>query len=147
MGKCVGPSGVWAPGSEWRGARSVLRPDFGLSTRSRITLLSHPKAPLALWSWGHWQNLHQPCPSCHGLVAMTGYLDLHFPYQTADPSFSINDLVSSHLPIVVARCFFTLLVPSPSFLSFQSPSGTFHSRLPYVPLPSSSFCALPTCSS
>src|SRR5216683_258733 len=30
-GRCVRSSGVWAPGSECRGARLVLRPDFGLN--------------------------------------------------------------------------------------------------------------------
>jgi len=83
---------------------------------------------------------------CHGLVAATGYLDLHFPYRTADSSFLISDLISSPLPIVVARYFFRLLVPSPSFLPLLSPSGTFRSRSLYLPLPSSSFCTLPTCS-
>ena len=83
---------------------------------------------------------------CHGLVAATGYLDVHFPYRTANSSFSIGDLISSPLPIVVPRYFFTLLVPSPSFLLLPSPSGTFHSRSLYVPLPSGSFCMLPMCS-
>jgi hypothetical protein len=57
-----------------------------------------------------------------------------------------SNLISSLLPIVVARYFFTLLVPSPSFLPLPSPSGTFCSRLLYVPLPSGSFYMLPTCS-
>jgi hypothetical protein len=85
--------------------------------------------------------------SCHGLVAATGYLDVHFPYRTAGSSFSINDIISSPLPIVVARYFFTLPVPSPSFLSLPSPSGTFRSRSSYVPLLSDSFYTLPPCSS
>jgi hypothetical protein len=85
-------------------------------------------------------------PPCHSLVAATGYLDLHFPCRTADSSFSISDLISSPLPIVVARYFFTLPVPSPSFLLLPSPSGTFRSRSLYVPLPSGSFCTLPMCS-
>jgi hypothetical protein len=83
---------------------------------------------------------------CHGLVAATGYSDVHFPYRTAGSSFSIDDLISSPLPTVVARYFFTLLVPSPSFLPFPSPSGTFRSRLPYVLSPSGSLCTLPMCS-
>ena len=86
-----------------------------------------------------------PC-QCHGLVAATGYSDIYFPYQTADSSFSISNLISSPLPIVVAKCFFTLLVPSPSFLPLLSPSGTFCSRLPYVSLPFGSLCTLPMCS-
>ena len=57
-----------------------------------------------------------------------------------------SDLISSPLPIVVARYFFTLLAPSPSFLPLLLPSGIFHSRSLYVPLPSGSFCTLPTCS-
>jgi hypothetical protein len=84
--------------------------------------------------------------TCHGLAAATGYSDSHFPYRTADSSFSIDDLISSPLPIVVARYFFTLPVPSPSFLTLPFPSGTFRSRSSYVPLPSGSFCTLPTCS-
>ena len=83
---------------------------------------------------------------CHGLVAATGYSDLHFPYWTASSSFSISDLISSPLPIVVARYFLMLPVPSPSFLPLPSPSGTFRSRSLYVPLPSGSFCTLPPCS-
>ena len=71
---------------------------------------------------------------CHSLVAMTGYSDLCFLYQTASFSFLTDDLISSPLPIVVARYFFTLPVPSLSFLLFLSPSRTFHSRLLYVPL-------------
>jgi hypothetical protein len=83
------------------------------------------KMPTVAWvKCGH-QN-------CHGLVAATRYLDLHFPYQTADSSFSISDLISSPLPIVVTRYFFMLLVPSPSLPSLPSPSGTFRSRLLYV---------------
>jgi hypothetical protein len=56
------------------------------------------------------------------------------------------DIMSSFLLMIVARYFFTLPAPSPSFLSFPSPSGTFHSRLLNVLLPSGSFCTLPTCS-
>ena len=85
-------------------------------------------------------------PNCHSLVAATGYSDLHFLYRTAGFFLSIGDLISSHLPIVVARYFFTLLAPSPSFLLLPSPSGTFCSRSLYVPLPSGSFCMLPMCS-
>jgi hypothetical protein len=88
----------------------------------------------------------QNCAICHGLVAATRYLDVHFPYRTAGSSFSISDLISSPLPIVVARYFFTLPVPSPSFLPLPSPSGTFRSRSLYVLLLSSSFCTLPPCS-
>jgi hypothetical protein len=84
--------------------------------------------------------------ACHGLVAATGYSDVHFPYWTADSSFLINDLISSPLPIVVARYFLTLPVPSPSFLPLPFPSGTFRSRFLYVPLLSGSFCTLPLCS-
>jgi hypothetical protein len=57
-----------------------------------------------------------------------------------------SDLISSPLPIVVARYFFTLLAPSLSFLPLLLPSGIFCSRSLYVPLPSGSFCTLPTCS-
>jgi hypothetical protein len=84
---------------------------------------------------------------CHGLAAATRYLDVHFPYRTADSSFSINNLTSSPLPMVIARHFFMLPVPSPSFLLLLSPSGTFRSRSLYAPLLSSSFCTLPPCSS
>jgi len=38
-GRCVGSSGVWAPGSECQGVRSVLRPDFRLNTRSYVTVV------------------------------------------------------------------------------------------------------------
>jgi hypothetical protein len=83
------------------------------------------KMPTVAWvKCGH-QN-------CHGLVAAIRYSDLHFPYQTADSSFSISDLISSPLPIVVTRYFFMLPVPSLSFPSLPSPSGTFCSRLLYV---------------
>jgi hypothetical protein len=71
---------------------------------------------------------------------------LMFSYRTADSSFSINDLISSPLPIVVARYFFTLPVHSPSFLLLPFPSRTFCSRSLYVPLPFGLFCTLPTCS-
>jgi hypothetical protein len=37
IGRCVGTSGVWASGSEWQGAQSVLRPNFGLNVQSHIT--------------------------------------------------------------------------------------------------------------
>jgi hypothetical protein len=84
--------------------------------------------------------------ACHGLVAATGYSDLHFPCRTANSSFSISDLMSSPLPIVVARYFFMLPVSSPSFLPLPFPSGTFRSRSLYVPLLSGSFCTLPPCS-
>jgi hypothetical protein len=83
---------------------------------------------------------------CHGLVAAIGYSDLQFPCQTAGSSFSVDDLISSPLPIVVARYFFMLLLPSPSFLPLPSPSGTFRSRSLYVPLLSSFFCTLLPCS-
>jgi hypothetical protein len=83
---------------------------------------------------------------CHGLAAATGYSDLHFPCPTAGSSFSIDDLISSPLPTVVARYFPTLPVPSLSFLPLPSPSGTFCSRFLYVLLPSGSFCTLPPCS-
>jgi len=86
------------------------------------------------------------CIKCHGLVAATGYSNVHFPYRTTGSSFSSDDLTSSPLPIVVARYFFTLPVPSPSFLTLPFSSGTFRSRSSYVPLPSGSFCTLPTCS-
>jgi hypothetical protein len=33
------------------------------------------------------RNLPLRMPWCYGLVAMTGYSDLHFPYRTADSSF------------------------------------------------------------
>jgi len=61
--------------------------------------------------------------------------------------FLISNLISSPLPIVVARYFFTLLVPSLNFLLLPLPSGAFRSRLPYVLLPSYSLYMLPTCSS
>ena len=103
------------------------------------TLWGEPSIRTTPPNMRHW--------ACHSLVAATGYSDLHFPYWTADSSFLINDLISSPLPIVVARYFFTLLVPSLSFLLLPSPSGTFCSRSLYVPLPSGSFCMLLTCSS
>jgi hypothetical protein len=83
---------------------------------------------------------------CHGLAAATGYSDEHFPYRTAASSFLIDDLISSPLPIVVARYFFTFPVPSTGFPSLPFPSGTFCSRSLYVLLPSGSFCTLPPCS-
>ena len=101
--------------------------------------------PYSVHGSGLWYHYITPYRFCHGLVAATGYSDLYFPYQTADSSFSISDLISSPLPIVVARYFFTLLVPSPSFLPLPSPSRTFHSRLPYVSLPSGLFSMLPIC--
>jgi hypothetical protein len=59
---------------------------------------------------------------CHGLVAVTGYLDFFSHYQTAGFSFSISDLISSYLPLVVTRYFYALLIPSPSFLPFPVPT-------------------------
>ena len=52
---------------------------------------------------------------------------------------------TSSLSIVVTRYFSMLLVSSPSLLPLLSPSGTFHSKLPNVPLSSSLLCMLPMC--
>ena len=69
---------------------------------------------------------------CNSLVAATRYLDVHFPYQTADSSFSISDLISSPLPIVVARCFLTLPVPSFHFRPLLGPSVVGPCMFPYL---------------
>jgi hypothetical protein len=73
-------------------------------------------------------------------------IELIFICRTAGLLLTTHDLISSSLPIVVASCFLTFPVPSPSFLSFPSPSGTFCSRLLNVLLASGSLCTLPTCS-
>jgi hypothetical protein len=72
-------------------------------------------------------------------------IGLLFTCRTAGLLRVIYDLISSFLPIVVTRYFFTLLAPSLSFLSSLSPSGTFHSRLLNILLPSGLFCMLPIC--
>jgi hypothetical protein len=73
-------------------------------------------------------------------------IGLIFTCRTAGFLLATHDIISSFLPIVVAKYFFTLPAPSPSFLPLPSPSGTSHSRLLYVLLASGSFCTLPTCS-
>ena len=114
---------------------------------ARKTVVNDLSPPLRLDEPNPKKSIKDYVPEhyCHGLVAATGYSGVHFPYQTAASSFSINDLISSPLPIVVARYFLTLPVPSPSFLPLPSSSGTFHSRFLYIPLLSGSFCMLPPC--
>jgi hypothetical protein len=73
-------------------------------------------------------------------------IELIFTCRTAGLLLATYDLISSSLPRVVARYFFTLLAPSPSLLPLPSPSGTFHSRLLNILLPSSSFCMPLMCS-
>jgi hypothetical protein len=80
-------------------------------------------------------------PGCQNQV-----IRLLFTCQTAELLLAFHDLISSFLPIVVARCFLTFPAPSLSFLSLPSPSGTFHSRLLTVLSASGSFCTLLMCS-
>ena len=77
-------------------------------------------------------------PGCRDWV-----IGLLFTCWTAGLLLTFHDLISSFLPIVVARCFFTFPAPSPSFLSLLSPSRTFRSRLLTVLLASGLFCMLP----
>jgi hypothetical protein len=99
---------------------------------------------------GKGEAIHDPSIDHEGRVSQPGRRDqvigLISICRTAGLLLTIHDLISSSLPIVVVRCFFTLPVPSPSFLSLPSPSGTFRSRLTNVLLPSGLFCTLPTCS-
>ena len=118
---------------------------------------SHPATtsfPLTLVaSYEDSMENEEPVPHLIDLECVTAWLPRlgirTYIFPTGLPvllSFSSDDLISSPLPIVVARYFFTLPVPSTSFPSLPFPSGTFRSRSLYVPLPSGSFCTLPTCS-
>jgi hypothetical protein len=76
---------------------------------------------------------------CHGLIVMTRYSDLHFLYWTTDSFFSISDLISSFLPIVVTRYFYMLSVSSTYFHPFPVPTIVGSLMFSYLSAPSVCF--------
>ena len=76
---------------------------------------SHSSYIMVIWHGGSGSSHVISCCimvcGCHSLVAAIRYLDFFSHYQTAN-FFLINNLISSFLPIVVARYFHMLSVPS-----------------------------------